>query len=126
MTEQERTDGYSEYGRFAQQLGERGHRIVGGAEMQPSTTIRTVQPGGATVTDGPFAETKELVAGFWIWKCASMAEALEWVKKCPHPHPGQDCEIEVRPFFEFEDFGDNLSRSFTIGTKNYNRRRKRI
>ena len=57
MSEEERKSGYAEYGRFAQQLAERGHRIVGGAELQPTTTIRTVQPGGATVTEGPFAET---------------------------------------------------------------------
>jgi hypothetical protein len=59
---------------------------------------------GRTVVDGPFAETKELVAGFWMWKCASLQEAVEWVKKCPNPMLS-DSEIEVRQVFEAEDFG---------------------
>jgi hypothetical protein len=57
-----------------------------------------------TVTDGPFAETKELVAGFWIWEVKDMDEAVEWVKRCPNPMPGPS-EIEIRPIFEAEDFG---------------------
>jgi hypothetical protein len=57
-----------------------------------------------TVIDGPFAETKELVAGYWIWEVKSLAEAIDWVKRCPNPMPG-DSEIEIRPFFEAEDFG---------------------
>jgi hypothetical protein len=60
------------------------------------------------VIDGPFAETKELVAGFWIWKCASLQEAIEWVKKCPNPMRG-DSEIEIRQIFSAEDFGDALT-----------------
>ena len=60
---------------------------------------------GRTVVDGPFAETKELVAGFWLWQVRSMDEAIEWVRRCPNPHP-EDCEIEIRPVFEAEDFGD--------------------
>jgi hypothetical protein len=55
--------------------------------------------------DGPFAETKELVAGFWLWQCKSMEEAVEWVKRCPDPMPGEASEIEIRPIFEAEDFG---------------------
>ena len=57
------------------------------------------------VTDGPFAETKELIAGFWIWNCRSRAEAVEWVKRCPNPMPGQEAEVEIRQVFEAEDFG---------------------
>ena len=57
-----------------------------------------------TVVDGPFAETKELVAGFWLWQCRSKEEAIEWVKRCPKPHDG-DCEIEIRQVFEAADFG---------------------
>jgi hypothetical protein len=57
------------------------------------------------VTDGPFAETKELLAGFWIWRCKDRAEAIEWVKKCPNPMPGHEAEIEIRQVFEAEDFG---------------------
>jgi hypothetical protein len=57
------------------------------------------------VTDGPFAETKELVAGFWLWNCKSKAEAIDWVKRCPNPMPGTEAEIEIRQVFEAEDFG---------------------
>ena len=56
------------------------------------------------VIDGPFAETKELVAGFWLWKCASLQEAIEWVKRCPNPMPGEEAGIEIRQVFEPEDF----------------------
>jgi hypothetical protein len=59
---------------------------------------------GATVTDGPFAETKELIAGFWIWQVRSLDEAIEWVKRCPNP-TGEEAEIEIRQIFEAEDFG---------------------
>ncbi len=66
----------------------------------------TFRRGGATsVTEGPFAATKELIAGYWIWDVKSMDEALEWVKRCPDPMPGEESEIEIRPFFEPEDFG---------------------
>ena len=61
-----------------------------------------------TVIDGPFAETKELVAGFWLWEVKDMAEAVEWVKRCPNPMPGPS-EIEIRPLFEAADFGDALT-----------------
>ena len=61
-----------------------------------------------TVIDGPFAETKELIAGFWLWQVRSMDEAIEWVRRCPNPHPGES-EIEIRPVFEMEDFGEALT-----------------
>ena len=61
-----------------------------------------------TVVDGPFAETKELVAGFWIWQCASLQEAIAWVKRCPNPMPG-DSEIEIRQIYAAEDFGAALT-----------------
>ena len=77
MTEQERKDGYAEYGRFAQQLGERGHRIVSGAELQPSTTVRTIQPGGATVTEGPFTEATEQVGGYFHIETDDLDDLLE-------------------------------------------------
>jgi len=57
------------------------------------------------VIDGPFAETKELVTGFWLWKCKSLQEAIDWVKRCPNPMPGEEAEIEIRQVFEAEDFG---------------------
>jgi len=61
------------------------------------------------VVDGPFAETKELVAGFWIWKVRSRQEAIDWAKRSPSPFPGQDCEVEIRQIFEAEDFGAELT-----------------
>jgi hypothetical protein len=62
-----------------------------------------------TVIDGPFAETKELVAGFWLWEVKSMEEAIEWAKKCPSPHEGGGGELEIRPLFEAADFGDEYT-----------------
>jgi len=77
-----------------------------GEGLHPSSKGARVRFSGAnrTVIDGPFAETKELVAGFWVWKLNSMQEAIEWVKRCPNPMPG-DSEIEIRQIFEAEDFG---------------------
>ncbi len=78
-----------------------------GEGLHPSSRGARVAFDGAdrVVIDGPFAETKELVAGFWIWTVKDMAEAIAWVKRCPNPMPGPS-EIEIRPFFEMEDFGD--------------------
>ena len=78
-----------------------------GEGLQPSSKGARVKFAGdkRIVTDGPFAETKELVAGFWIWKCKSKAEAIEWVKRCPNPFPTGESVIEIRPFYEAEDFG---------------------
>jgi hypothetical protein len=80
-----------------------------GDGLKPSSAGKRVRFNGAggpkTVIDGPFAETKELVAGFWIWHVKSVAEAIDWVKRCPDPMPGEESEIEIRPFFEAEDFG---------------------
>ena len=75
--------------------------------MHPSSKGKRVDFDGPsrTVIDGPFAETKELVAGFWLWKCSSLQEAIEWVKRCPNPMPGEEAEIEIRQIFEAEDFG---------------------
>jgi hypothetical protein len=61
------------------------------------------------VIDGPFAETKEVVAGYWVWQVKSMDEALDWVRRVPHPMPGEDTEIEIRPFYEMEDFGEGFT-----------------
>jgi len=80
--------------------------MLGGDGLHPSSRGVRVHFSGRnrTVVDGPFAETKELVAGFWIWQVRSMAEAIEWVKRCPNP-TGDDSVIELRPIFEAEDFG---------------------
>lgn len=79
--------------------------------LQPSSKGARVKFSGKsrTVVDGPFAETKELVAGFWLWQVKSLAEAIEWVKRCPNPHAG-DSEIEIRQVFEMEDFAPILSK----------------
>ncbi len=81
-----------------------------GEGLQPSSRGARVAFDGADrmVIDGPFAETKELVAGFWIWTVKDMAEAIAWVKRCPNPMPGPS-EIEIRPVFEMEDFGDAVT-----------------
>ena len=81
-----------------------------GEGVQPSSKGVRVKFSGAkrTVVDGPFAETKELVAGFWLWQVRSMDEALEWARRCPNPHAGES-EIELRPVFEAEDFGAALT-----------------
>ena len=81
--------------------------MLSGEGLQPSSKGARVKFSGnkRTVTDGPFAETKELVAGFWLWQCKSKEEAIEWVKRCPNPMPGEESEIEIRQVFEAEDFG---------------------
>src|SRR5437773_5892789 len=80
--------------------------MLAGEGLQPSSKGARVRFDGAkrTVIDGPFAETKELVAGFWLWQCKSREEALEWVKRCPNPMPGEVSEIEIRQVFEAADF----------------------
>jgi hypothetical protein len=80
--------------------------MLAGEGLHPSSKAKRVHFSGTnrTVTDGPFAETKELIAGFWIWKVNSMAEAVEWVKKCPNPM-NQESDVDIRPIFEAEDFG---------------------
>ncbi|MBV7509901.1 MULTISPECIES: YciI family protein [unclassified Pseudomonas] len=79
--------------------------------LQPSSKGARVRFSGdqRTVIDGPFAETKELIAGYWIWQVKSKQEAIEWVKRCPNPMPGTDAEIEIRQVFEAEDFGDEFT-----------------
>ena len=85
--------------------------MLAGEGLHPSSKGKRVKFSGPKriVTDGPFAETKELVAGFWIWRVASMDEAIEWIKKCPNPMPDTEPEIEIRPIFEAEDFGAELT-----------------
>ncbi|MCA9599832.1 MAG: YciI family protein [Myxococcales bacterium] len=82
--------------------------LLAGDGLHPSSKGKRVRMGGGkkTVIDGPFAETKELVAGFWIWQVRSMDEALEWARRCPEPMPGEEAELELRPLFEPEDFGE--------------------
>lgn len=84
--------------------------MLAGEGLHPSSKGKRVRFSGTqrTVIDGPFAETKELAAGFWLWQCASMDEAVEWLKKCPNPH-ADECEVEIRPIFSAEDFGEALT-----------------
>jgi hypothetical protein len=96
-------------GRFNEELAEAGV-MIGGEGLHPSSKGARVQFGGGerTVTDGPFAETKELIAGYWILQVDSFEEAVEWIKKCPDPHE-EGGEIEIRQVFEAEDFGEELT-----------------
>lgn len=79
--------------------------------LQPSSKGARVRFSGEkrTVIDGPFAETKELIAGYWIWEVKSKEEAIEWVKRCPNPMPGTEAEIEIRPIYGAEDFGEEFT-----------------
>ena len=101
----------AEMGRFNEELVDAGV-MQAGEGLQPSSKgkrVRFSKDNKRTVVDGPFTETKELVAGFWIWKCKSWDEAMGWAKRCPSPFPGQDCEIEIRQVFETDDFGPELT-----------------
>jgi hypothetical protein len=95
----------ADMGRFNEELVAAGV-MLGGEGLQPSSKGARVlfSKGQRTVIDGPFAETKELVCGYWIWQVGSLAEAIEWVKRCPSPLNG-DAQIEIRQIFEAEDFG---------------------
>ena len=99
----------AEMGRFNEELVKAGVMLAGEG-LHPSTNGVRVRFSGNTrsVVDGPFAETKELVAGFWLWQVHSMDEAIEWARRCPNPMPG-DSEIEIRPVFEAEDFGEEFT-----------------
>jgi len=95
----------SEMGKYNEELVKAGIMLAGEG-LQPSSKGARVRFSGKnrTVIDGPFSETKELVAGFWLWQCKSKEEAIEWVKRCPNPMQGES-EIEIRQVFENEDFG---------------------
>ncbi|AKC86510.1 YciI family protein [Pseudoxanthomonas suwonensis] len=95
----------ADMGRFNEELVKAGVMLAGEG-LHPSASGVRVRFSGRqrSVVDGPFAETKELVAGFWLWQVRSMEEAIEWAKRCPNPMP-EDSEIEIRPVFEAEDFG---------------------
>jgi hypothetical protein len=100
----------AEMGKFNEQLVKAGIMLAGEG-LHPSSKGKRVHfsAGQRAVMDGPFAETKELIAGFWIWQVQSMDEALAWVERCPDPMPGEESDIEIRPIFEAEDFGAELT-----------------
>ncbi len=95
----------AEMGKFNEELVKAGVMLAGEG-LQPTSKGARVRFSGSkrTVIDGPFTESKELIAGFWLWQVKSLEEAIEWVKRCPNPHPGES-EIEIRQVFEASDFG---------------------
>ena len=97
----------TEMGKFNEELVKAGVMLAGEG-LHPSSKGKRVRFAGSkrTVIDGPFTETKELIAGFWILQVKSMDEAVEWMKRCPNPMPGTESEIEIRPVFETEDFAE--------------------
>jgi hypothetical protein len=103
------TELLTQMGKYNEELVKAG--IMLAAEgLQASSKGKRVRFSGKkrTVIDGPFTESKELIAGFWLWQVRSMEEAVEWLKRCPNPHP-EETEVEIRPVFEPEDFGPNLT-----------------
>ena len=99
----------ADMGRFNEELVKAGVMLAGEGLHPSSKGVRVKFSGDRrSVVDGPFAETRELIAGFWLWQVHSMDEAIEWVRRCPNPMPG-DSEIEIRPVFEAEDFGEALT-----------------
>ena len=98
-------------GKYNEQLVNAGVMLAGEG-LHPSSKGARVRFSGSkrTVVDGPFTETKELVAGFWLFQCKSLAECIEWVKRCPNPMPNEDSDIEIRPIFEPEDFGPEFTQ----------------
>ncbi len=100
----------TEMGNYNEELVKAGVMLAGEG-LHPSSKGARIRFVGdrRIVTDGPFAETKELIAGYWIWQCKSKDEAIEWIKRCPNPMPGQEGEIEIRQIFEAEDFGAELT-----------------
>jgi hypothetical protein len=99
-----------EMGRFNTELVDAGVMLAGEG-LHPSSKGARIRISGdeRTVIDGPFAETKELIAGFWLWQCKSKDAAIEWVKRCPDPMPGEESVIEIRQVFEADDFGAELT-----------------
>jgi hypothetical protein len=100
----------AEMGKYNEELVKAGVMLAGEGLHPSSKGKRVAFSGGKkTVVDGPFAETKELIAGFWLWQVKSMDEALEWVRRCPDPMPGEESVIEIRPVFEADDFGKEFT-----------------
>lgn len=96
-------------GKYNEELVKAGIMLAGDG-LKPTSKGKRVRFEGSkrTVIDGPFAETKELIAGYWIWQVRNMEEAVEWLKRCPNPHC-EDSEVEIRPVFEAADFGENFT-----------------
>src|SRR5258707_10632578 len=103
------TEILTKMGKYNEELVKAGVMLAGDG-LHPTSKGKRIRFSGSTrtVIDGPFTETKELIAGFWLWQVRSMEEAVEWVKRCPNPHDGES-EIEIRQVFEAEDFGSELT-----------------
>lgn len=100
----------ADMGTYNEELVKAGVMLAGEGLHPSSKGKRMVfADGKKTVVDGPFAETKELIAGFWLWQVKDMDEALEWARRCPDPMPGEEATLEIRPVFEADDFGDELT-----------------
>jgi hypothetical protein len=100
----------AEMGKYNEELVKAGIMLAGEG-LHPSSKGKRIQFSGGkrTVVDGPFAETKELIAGYWLWQVKSIEEAVEWARRCPDPMPGEDAELEIRPVFEADDFGKEFT-----------------
>ena len=100
----------ADMGKFNEELVKAGVMLAGEGIHPSSKGKRIVfSSGRKSVVDGPFTETKELVAGFWLWQVRSIEEAIEWAKRCPDPMPGEEAVLEIRPVFEAEDFGKEFT-----------------
>ncbi len=100
----------TEMGKYNEELVKAGIMLAGEG-LHPSSRGKRIRFSGGkrAVVDGPFTETKELVAGYWLWQVRSIEEAVEWARRCPDPMPGEDAELEIRPVFEAEDFGKEFT-----------------
>ena len=98
-------------GKYNEELVKAGVMLDGDG-LKPSSAGKRVRFSGGdkTVIDGPFTETKELVAGYWIWQVKSIEEAVQWARRCPNPMPGEESELEIRPLYEADDFGEAYPR----------------
>jgi hypothetical protein len=121
---------FADMGKFNEQLVKAGIMKEGDG-LKPSKfgkRIKFSDSGATSVIDGPFAETKELVAGYWVWTVKSMEEAVEWARRCPNPMPGEEGVLEIRPTYSEEDFGDLLTEAHLEGNPNlaeqYERRKR--
>jgi len=101
---------HEEMGKFNEELVKAGVMLAGDG-LRPSSQGKRMRFSGAQrlIVDGPFPETKELIAGFWIWQVQSMEEALEWARRCPNPMPGEEGVLEIRPFYELDEFDEALT-----------------
>ena len=101
---------FADMGRYNEELVKAGIMLAADG-LRPSSHGKRVKfsDGQRTVVDGPFTETKELVAGYWIWQVRSIEEAIEWVRRCPDPMPGEEAILEIRPLYEAEDFGKEFT-----------------